>query len=231
MTSLVTPEDLGYGAQRYNFALVPVDPAVHFAAIDHEWQMHKFARGYLLQERTGLPHITLCQFHVPTGCDNPVVLQEIFSAVSKAIKPLVRQELVFGVDYVSQGKLDAGPTPLNDHRGFWWMAQEVSGSALTDAQQGVAERLKHCVLTLAAPETYRPHLTFARVVEGAEKLIVNPLPSAIATGARAKFSLVLGRSTTNGQLNDILYTVRGRIKHPPRHKTPATSIGNAWYAQ
>lgn len=229
MTSLVTPEDLGYGAQRYNLVLAPIDPAVHFAAIDHAWQMHKFAQGYLLQERTGLPHITLCQFHVPTGCEKPDVLEEIFHAVAAKIKPLVRQALVFGADYVSQGKRDASPTPLNDHRGFWWMAQDVSGSALTEAQQGVAERLKHCTLTLSAPETYRPHLTFARVVEGAEKLIVNPLPSAIATGARAEFALALGRSSANGQLNDILYTVDDRVTHGPRHQTPVASVGNAWY--
>lgn len=176
----------------FNLALFPDDEQLMRACIDlAQANFADQASEYLLGEQAW-PHITLCQFEAEV---------EKLSTIWTAVEDLQVPEVNFRHIYVMPG--------LQLHEGKYWVGLAVDQTrALLDLQKTVYRNLKDCqIQSTTDPESYFPHLTWARC-HGNKPVYITSLPPKELWQDRHLFSLSLGRSDRNGVYQERLYPLR-----------------------
>lgn len=191
--------------QRYNLVLLPKDKEQHAAFIRHARQQADKADGYMLSTDNGLPHVTLCQFY--PEIDEASQLSRLFTDMAKTLALTEGVTLRLCQPYTTPGSNDGN----DNHEGKIWWAQDVHKSPQLEQMQTTAVQLlqmSRATTLTKSGDKYRPHVTFGRfnMAEMVGNLSLDA-ETPIANGQAMQCRLALGRSSNNGQLLDIIYTL------------------------
>lgn len=179
---------------RFNIALRPSSPALARQTIAlAEAGFSSQAEGYLLG-RDAWPHITLCQFRGP---EPDAWIDKIWSELG-----LATLDLQFAGYYLRESGKDEN---------CQWVGLELKGDpALLDLQRRAHDLVKSLKLEVitGTGEDYFPHLTFARLGPGANKVALTRLPAELLHH-RNPFYLTIGKAGPLG-------TYTSQILPPPQ---------------
>lgn len=183
----------------FNIALVPehenlIRTCIQLAQANLKGQSDQ----YLLGENAW-PHITLCQFISEHG-----QLGQIWQATRKmSTKPVL---ISFEHIFILPGE--------GIHEGKYWVGLIVTKTTeLINLQKSIHEKLHSLgVEGLTSPETYSPHLTWARC-DSRQPIALSKLPTKKIWQNQHPFDLSIGLSDINGVYRDCLFSDFHKIHH------------------
>lgn len=180
---------------RFNLVYTPTESS--FAAKCIELATSVFGRvadGYLLQNESAIPHVTLAQFEGS---------REKLEGLWLDVRQTCPQRISLTIDlvYCQRGR--------DEHQDYIWIGFGISREkVLVDHQRQIVSRLRSDFNPITkAGDDYFPHLTLARI-RNTPDTVIPQIRWASAEFAldTQEFCLALGPSDPNGVLLDIWYS-------------------------